>query len=125
MDKEIYKVIIAGGREFSDYELLKKKCNYFLQKKKDTHRVIIVSGTASGADSLGERYAQEEGLSIERYPANWNKYGKSAGYKRNVQMANASDTLIAFWDGKSRGTEHMINIAKERNLNVRIVRYEE
>lgn len=91
--------------------------------------VTIVSGTANGADKLGERFAREFSLNLKRFPANWDKYGKSAGYKRNAQMAKyASDSLskkvlIAFWDGKSSGTKHMINLAKERNLEVHIVRY--
>ena len=59
------------------------------------------------------------------FPADWDKHGKSAGYKRNLEMAENADALIAFWDGESRGTKHMIDIAKEKNLLTRIIRYDE
>jgi hypothetical protein len=85
--------------------------------------VEIVSGTAAGADTLGERYAQEKGYEVKKFPAQWDLYGKSAGYKRNQQMAEYADGLIAFWDGKSRGTKHMIDIATNKGLKVRVIRY--
>jgi len=116
------KVIIAGSRTFSDYNLLKKKLDLFFSKKKK-REITIISGTANGADKLGEKYASENNISIERYPADWDQYGKSAGYKRNLQMANNADALVAFWDGVSKGTNHMIDIAKEKQLQVRIVIY--
>jgi len=119
----MFRIIIAGSRNFNNYELLKEKCDYYL-KNKQADEVIIVSGTARGADQLGERYARERGLQIESYPANWTKYGKRAGYLRNQEMANVADGLIAFWDGKSRGTKHMIDIMNEKDVNcVRIVEF--
>lgn len=121
--KTPFKVIIAGTRTFSDYDLLCRKCDEFLQKQTQTHSIVIVSGTARGADRLGERYAAEHGYSVERYPANWNVYGKAAGYIRNSDMANASDALICFWDGQSRGSGHMIDLARKKGLSVRIFKY--
>ena len=118
-----YRVIIAGGRYFSDYELLKEKCDEFLQGKTD-EEIVIVSGHASGADSLGERYAQERGYQIETYPADWKKYGRAAGPVRNEQMANIANALIAFWDGKSKGTKSMIRLAKKKGLQVFVAQYE-
>ncbi len=114
------KVIIAGGRNFNDYNKLRESCNNILVNQKD---VEIVSGTAAGADTLGERYAQEKGYEVKKFPAQWDLYGKSAGYKRNQQMAEYADGLIAFWDGKSRGTKHMIDIANNKGLKVRVIRY--
>jgi len=114
------KVIIAGTRDFSDYNLLTKVCDFMLSKAKS---VEIISGGARGADSLGEKYAQDRGYECKRFPADWEKYGKAAGYKRNSEMANVADSLIAFWDGKSRGTQHMINLAKKKGLQIKIVNY--
>ena len=122
-DKPIYKIIIAGGRDFMDYNLLKEKTDKILQEKKVTHKIVIISGCARGADTLGLRYASENAFDVEEYPANWDKYGKKAGYMRNVEMAENADALIAFWDGKSKGTKHMIDIATERNLPTRVIRY--
>ena len=119
-----YRVIIAGGREFQDYALLKEKCEYYLQNKLQSDNVIIVSGHASGADALGERFAEEHGLQCEIHPADWGKYGRSAGPIRNAEMAEVSDALIAFWDGQSRGTLSMINLARKMGLQVAICRYD-
>lgn len=118
-----YKVIIAGGRYFSDYELLKKTCDEFLQDKTG-EEIVIISGHASRADTLGERYAQEKGFKIETYPADWKKYGRAAGTIRNEQMANIANALVAFWDGKSKGTKSMISLAKKKGLQVFVAQYE-
>lgn len=117
-----YRVIIAGCRDFDDYELLKEKCDYFLQDEKKED-VVIISGHASGADALGERYAQERGFQLETFPADWKAHGRAAGPIRNARMASAANALIAFWDGKSRGTKNMIETAKNHNLKVVVVRY--
>lgn len=117
-----YKVIIAGCRDFTDYELLREKCDYHLQNLR-LEDIVIVSGHASGADSLGERYAQERGFQLETYPADWQAHGRAAGPIRNAKMANVAHALIAFWDGKSRGTKNMIETARKYNLKVAVVRY--
>ena len=118
------KVIIAGTRDFNDYAFLKKNVDYFLQGiNPHNEEIEIVSGNARGADKLGERYAKEHNLPLKLFPANWDKYGKRAGYLRNQEMANYSDVLIAFWDEKSKGTKHMIDIAKKQDLTVIVVGY--
>ena len=117
----MFRVIIAGSRGFNNYNLLKEKCDYQLQNIKD--EIIIVSGTARGADQLGEKYAKEKGYKIDSRPANWDLYGKSAGYKRNEEMAKNADALIAFWNSKSKGTKHMIDLAKKYNLKVKVITY--
>lgn len=114
------KVIIAGGRTFNDYEMLCQKCDRALHKQKD---IEIVSGTANGADKLGEKYANERNYKLTQFPADWDKYGKSAGYKRNEEMAKYADALIAFWDKNSKGTKHMIDLAKRYELKIIIVNY--
>lgn len=122
MTTPVFRVIVAGSRDFNNYELLKQKCDSLLSQKRLTHSIVIVSGTARGADRLGERYARERGYRVERFPADWYRDGIAAGPIRNTQMATHADALVAFWDGKSRGTRDMIEKAKERNLLVRIVR---
>ena len=115
-----YRVIIAGSRSFNDYALLREHCLSVLQEKMKTHRVIVVSGHARGADSLGERFANEFCLPFELHPAKWRLLGKAAGMVRNAEMAKCSDALIAFWDGESRGTRHMINFARKRGLDISV-----
>lgn len=121
--KENFKVIVAGSRGFNDYRLLRENCNSALREKKKTHNIIIVSGHAKGADAFGEKYAKDEGFDLEIFPADWKKFGKAAGFRRNEQMAEFADALIAFWDGKSHGTKHMIDIATEKGMKVKVIEY--
>jgi len=114
------KVIIAGGRNFNNYELLCTKCDKYLSLQTE---IEIVSGTANGADKLGEKYATERGYPIKQFTPDWAKHGKSAGYKRNGEMALYADALIAFWDSNSKGTGHMIDLAKSFGLKVKVVLY--
>ena len=116
----MFRVIIAGSRDFSDYDALKSYADVKLSNISRRDSIEVVSGCARRADTLGERYAEERGYGIKKFPADWNRYGKSAGYLRNVEMAEYADALIAFWDGKSKGTEHMIRIAKNRGLRIGI-----
>jgi hypothetical protein len=115
-----FRVIVAGSRGFDDYQTLSETCDFFLKKKKN---VIIISGNAKGADKLGEQYAKERGLKLEVYPADWEKYGKSAGFIRNEEMGDIANALIAFWDGESHGTKHMIEYAKNKGLKIRVYNY--
>ena len=124
------RVIIAGSRDFNDYELLKKSAIEIITKKTmlpDLTRII--SGGARGADTLGERFANEMGLEISRFIPDWDGLGKRAGYVRNAEMAkfavedNNDGMLIAFWDGQSRGTKHMIDLAKRYGLEVHVVSF--
>lgn len=113
------KVIIAGSRNFTDYQKLKKECDQFLQDQKN---IEIVSGCHNkGADKLGIQYAIEKGFNLIKFPADWNKFGKAAGPKRNKEMAIFLDALITFWDGKSRGTQNMMQLAKQKGLRVKVV----
>lgn len=121
--KPTFKVIIAGGRDFLDYNLLREKVDKILIDKRASHKIVIISGCARGADTLALRYASENVLDVEKYPADWDQYGKKAGYIRNVEMAENANALIAFWDGQSKGTKHMIDIATEKNLPIRVIRY--
>lgn len=112
------KIIVAGSRQINDYELISKTLDEHILNKKNT---VVISGNAKGPDKLGLRYAKANKMEYEIYEADWDKYGKSAGYKRNLEMASNADELIAFWDGKSKGTEHMIDIAKKEKIKVKII----
>lgn len=114
------KVIIAGTRTFSDYELLKTKCNEIL---KDYNNIEIVSGTSKGADQLGEVYAKEMNFDLKLFKPDWTGLGRKAGPLRNIEMGDYSDILIAFWNGISGGTKHMITYATEKGLKVFVVNY--
>ncbi len=118
------KLIIAGGRDFNDYELLKKEVSIFIEScNVDISDIEIVSGTARGADLLGEKYAKEYNIKIKRFPADWS-LGKSAGYIRNKQMSEYATYCICFWNNESKGTKHMIDLAKQQNLELKVVIYE-
>ena len=123
MKRQQYKIIIAGGRDFNDYTLLTKVCNEAIPRMAGDNTPVIISGGAAGADSLGEQYAQENGIAIERHPADWKKHGKAAGPIRNAEMAACADFLIAFWDGKSRGTQNMMMNAVKKDIPCIVVTY--
>jgi predicted Rossmann fold nucleotide-binding protein DprA/Smf involved in DNA uptake len=115
------RVIIAGGIDFDDYQSLCLICDYMLSNK-SLEDIEIVSGNASGADKLGEKYAKDRGYTLKNFPADWS-LGKKAGPIRNRQMANYADALICFWDGNSKGTNNMIQEAKKLGLKVKIKLY--
>lgn len=109
--------IVAGGRDFDDRGLLFKTLDEMPEIS------VVISGAARGADTLGEMWARSRHRTLYRMPAEWDRFGKSAGYRRNERMADAAEALVAFWDGKSRGTKHMIDIAKRRGLRVTVISY--
>jgi len=115
------KVVIAGTRTFDNYELLKQECDKILSETQE--EIEIVSGGARGADALGERYAKENEYKLTIFPANWDRFGKRAGYLRNEEMADYADAVIAFWDERSRGTYNMIELAARKSLKLRVIRY--
>lgn len=123
MDKKDFKVIIAGSRSFNNYDLLNERVLALLKEKVNNSNIIIISGTANGADKLGEKFAEEHNFGLIKKPADWDKHGKSAGYKRNKEMADIADACVVFWDGESPGSKHMIDIAKDKNIPVRVIRY--
>ena len=122
----MYRVIVAGTREFGNYLLLRMKLTDYLLPIPD-EEIEIISGTARGADKLGEQYASDYNLKCIKFPADWNTYGKSAGYRRNAEMAKYASqehgVLFAFWDGKSKGTKHMIDLAYKYNLETYVIKY--
>lgn len=108
------KTIIAGSRGITNLRVVEKAI-----EDSGFEITEVVCGGARGVDDLGRKWAGNGNrIPVKMFPANWDAFGKSAGYKRNVQMAEYADALIAIWDGKSRGTMHMINIAKEKKLKV-------
>ena len=114
------RIIVAGSRNFDCYWLLESKLDFYIG---DHQLVQIVSGTARGADQLGEKYAENRGLSIERFPADWDTHGKRAGYIRNEQMAKYATHAVIFWDGRSKGTASMIKLCTTYSLKYRVVLY--
>jgi hypothetical protein len=118
------KVIIAGSRDYTDYEelvdtLYRNHCHpeHGLPIFKE-----VFSGEARGADTLGELWAESMGLPVHRFAALWKIHGRQAGYMRNMEMAVRADALVAFWDGRSKGTKHMIDIALQQGLDVHVYR---
>lgn len=127
---EELRIIIAGSRNFDDYEILKTEVvnivKYFNRPRK---YIKIISGGAKGADKLGEKFAEEYQMQVKRFIPDWDGLGRRAGVIRNDEMAryavadNSKGMLIAFWDGESRGTMHMINLAKKHGLMVHIIKF--
>ena len=115
----MFYLIIAGGREFSNYPVLRNAVDYYIQKHGLTE-VTIVSGKARGADTLGETYAAERGLPVWEFPADWDGLGKKAGHVRNRQMGDVANGRVAF-DTGGKGTKGMVVYAQEKGLNILVV----
>ena len=111
------RIIIAGTRTSVNMDHLEVA----IQKSGWTPKVII-SGTAKGADQLGEQWARENSVPVKQFKPDWSQYGKAAGPKRNREMAENADALIALWDGKSKGTKNMIETAEKLGLKVYVHR---
>ncbi len=117
---KVKRVVIAGCRNYFDYEEAKAFIDLCLLNIRKNYDIIIVSGGAKGADSLGEQYAIENGFEIEQYLPNWDIYGKGAGHRRNRLMAEVCDCVICFWDGQSKGTKSMISYAKMHDKPIKV-----
>lgn len=113
------KVIIAGPKDFNDYSVLSRAV-----EQSGFQITEVVSGKALGVDALGERWARERGIPIAEFPADWKAHGKFAGPKRNGEMADYADALVALWDGQSKGTGSMIKKAGNRRLMIYVHRFD-
>ena len=122
-NKKNYRLVVAGSRNFNDYGLLCTTLDEVVGELKSEYNITIVSGTANGADRLGEKYAEKHGLKIERHPANWGRYGRGAGPIRNAEMVKESDGVIVFWNGESSGAKNIIDCAKAENHLIKVVKY--
>ena len=134
-----FKVAIVGGRKFADQAHMTEVMDKALSAKVlDGCKIIIVSGRAKGADLMGEVYAKSRGYEIEEHTPDWkdltaipcrigkNQYGEYnalAGHNRNQKMRDSADAVVAFWDGKSKGTKEMIEESKKQNLFVKVYYY--
>ena len=112
------KTIIAGSREG-----ITKEQVYKTIKDSEFDISAVLCGEARGVDAYGKQWALEKGIEVISYPADWDKYGKAAGPIRNKLMAENAEALIAVWDGYSRGTSHMINLARSMGLEVYVQTY--
>lgn len=125
------KVAIIGSRGFNKPKIFKKELEIFLEENNiDINSFIIVSGGAKGADYYAKRYykhfIRESDKDSKRYIEllpDWNKFGKSAGYRRNYNIWENSDIGIAFWDGVSKGTEHSFGISKNQGKKLKVIDY--
>jgi len=114
------KLVVAGSRHYTDYFQAKQYIHDCIHPWLCTETLIILSGGCRGADQLGERYAAEHEIPVERYLPDWKIYGKGAGPKRNRAMIDACDAVICFWDGESRGTKSLIAYARKMKKSVYI-----
>jgi len=113
------RTIIAGSRTITSMDMVEKAIDASNFKITE-----VVSGGARGVDSLGEQWAREHGIPVKVFPAHWDLWGKSAGYRRNVEMAMNADALIAVWSKESKGTKHMIDIVTTWKLQVFVYKEE-
>lgn len=112
-------VAVVGCRDFHNYGLLKAELDRILSDQKVTE---IVSGGARGADTLAKRYARERNIPLYVFSPKWHLYGKGAGLERNTDIVRRSNLVVAFWDGKSKGTGDTVRKARSAGKTFEIVR---
>lgn len=121
-----FYLLVVGSRGFNNYGALCDSIKWATQNIKQ--QIVIVSGGAQGADALGKKYAKDNGLEYIEFPAQWDLYGKAAGYRRNEQMhafiaSKKYRGCIAFWDGQSKGTAHNFELAKKYNNQIITIKF--
>lgn len=118
------RLIIAGGRDFKDWRMFYQAAFAWIDEHDpNEENTIVFSGMAEGADEMGYLWSEDRGIPRREFPADWDRYGRTAGYRRNHQMAMEATHLLAFWDGQSKGTKDMITRAKAAGLHVTVVKY--
>ena len=117
------RAAVVGSRTFDNYSFLEAILNTI--RLRFTLITEIISGGAKGADSLAETYARRCNLKITVYKPDWDKYGKGAGFIRNASIVEEADMVIAFWDGKSKGTKDTIDKALKAKKNTFVFFFEE
>ncbi len=114
------KLAVVGSRGFDNYEILKTVIDEIRTAYEIT---TIVSGGAVGADTFAEQYAEENGIEMVVFPAEWKRFGKKAGFLRNNTIWSNSDIGVAFWDGKSKGTAHSFDISRKHRKLLYVFNY--
>lgn len=117
------KLIVAGGRDFTDANLMIAELQKLVDSGEITDSPELVCGMAYGADLTAYSLWSGTGMVIHKFPADWARLGKRAGYKRNQEMGEFADAAVCFWDGKSKGTKHMIDIMNKLGKPVYVIRY--
>ena len=126
---DTFYLLVAGSRDFNNYTEMCNVLNFLLKKQvEQNNKIVIVSGGARGADSLAEKYADEHNYEKHIILADWNKHGRSAGYRRNEEMHNFISNkekrgCVCFWDMKSSGTKHNFGLAKQNNTPIRVYNF--
>ncbi|WP_298751864.1 DUF2493 domain-containing protein [uncultured Arcobacter sp.] len=112
------KVGVIGSRDFDCEDFIFECLDYMFDIENISY---IVSGGARGVDSIAEKYAKQRGIETIIFKAEWDKYGKSAGYKRNKLIVDECDIVVAFWDYQSKGTKHSIDLCKKSGTQYIII----
>lgn len=118
-----FKLIVAGSRSFQDNDLLTRVLISLADVEYADKNISIVTGMAKGADMLAYNFAKQHAIQCYKFPANWAGMGKKAGFIRNTQMGKFADGLLAFWDGQSNGTRHMIEFMRKLEKPVIVINY--
>ena len=118
---KIFNVVVAGGEDFNNYELLEEKLNTLLSKR--TERIVIVSTSESGAASQAVEYGTNNDIRVVDIPVLYWEYGNKAEEMRNATMINLADAVVCFSNGESTNTNHLIKLAKEYSTPIRVINY--
>ena len=123
-----FYLLVVGSRSLTMYSLIESYLDRLVQEKLQGFNIVVVSGGAKGVDTLAERWADNRGYNKIIMPADWEKEGKSAGFRRNVRMhqfiaEKEKKVVIAFWDGISKGTAHNFELCKKYDNELLLLQF--
>ena len=114
------KLMVCGSRGITNEQFVFNAIDEYVAELNDD--VIIIEGEARGVDSIAKKWALTHNKQIMSFPAQWDLYGKSAGFRRNYDMVKACDYCLVLWDGQSKGTKHDIDLCVKWNKPYKVVR---
>lgn len=116
------KLLVCGSRSITDADWVESQIDLYVSEKNlSAEELVVIEGGANGVDALASHWAEKHGVSVELHKADWKRYGRGAGHRRNVDMVSAADFVLILWDGTSKGTKNDIDLCRKSLKNHKVV----
>ncbi|SFI44174.1 Protein of unknown function [Treponema bryantii] len=117
------KLLVCGSRSITDAAWVSEQISALIAEKDfPLSDLTLIEGGAKGVDAMGKAWAIANGVPVETHKADWARYGRGAGHRRNADMVAAANCVLILWDGISTGTKNDIDLCKKNNKNYKLVK---